>query len=244
MGKVLMSEIRKNKRSKALAISAALIVGYEAVIVFYTVSAVGLFDNFMYLYKFSLSYMNFLILPMILLSFITAVFSNDYKSDTIKYLWMIPVSKKRFFFSKALYVLLLACLFMGTVFVITCAAGYFSRFRSGMTAALIVRFLLLCALSALLVTLAMLPVSLITIFTKGNALITNLAGSIYVIASFLSMKYLQGISPLSSVPHIIWYKNFEGVQNNPRIGLLLINVIAVFILSVIASLIVLEKQEL
>ena len=105
MGKVLMSEIRKNKRSKALAISAALIVGYEAVIVFYTVSAVGLFDNFMYLYKFSLSYMDFLILPMILLSFITAVFSNDYKSDTIKYLWTIPVSKKRFFFSKALYVL-------------------------------------------------------------------------------------------------------------------------------------------
>ena len=90
----------------------------------------------------------------------------------------------------------------------------------------------------------MLSVSLITIFTKGNAVITNLAGSIYVIASFLSMKYLHGISPLSSVPHIIWYKNFEGVQNNPRIGLLLINVIAVFILSVIASLIVLEKQEL
>ena len=57
------------------------------------------------------------------------------------------------------------------------------------------------------------------------------------------MRYLQGISPLASVPHIIWYKNFEGVQNNPHIGLLLINVIAVFILYLIASLIILEKQE-
>jgi|GEM_PF-3130269 hypothetical protein len=37
--------------------------------------------------------------------------------------------------------------------------------------------------------------------------------------------------------------NFEGVQNNPHIGLLLINVIAVFILYLIASLIILEKQE-
>ena len=56
---VLVSEIRKNKRSKALAISALLIVIYEAITVFYTVRAVGLFDNFMYLYKFALSYMDF-----------------------------------------------------------------------------------------------------------------------------------------------------------------------------------------
>ena len=187
--------------------------------------------------------MDFLILPMILLSFITAIFSTDYKSDTIKYLWTIPVSKKRFFFAKAVYVLLLACMFMIAVFVITCVAGYCSRFRSGMTAALVLRFFLLCVLSSVFVTLAMLPVSLITVFTKGNTVITNLAGSIYVIASFLSMRYLQGISPLASVPHIIWYKNFEGVQNNPHIGLLLINVIAVFILYLIASLIILEKQE-
>ncbi|MGP1491697.1 MAG: ABC transporter permease, partial [Treponema sp.] len=109
---MLVSEIRKNKRSKALAISALLIVVYEAITVFYTVRAVGLFDDFMYLYKFALSYMDFLILPMILLSFITAIFSTDYKSDTIKYLWTIPVSKKRFFFAKAVYVLLLACMFM------------------------------------------------------------------------------------------------------------------------------------
>ena len=97
MVNVLVSEIRKNKRSKALAISALLIVVYEAITVFYTVRAVGLFDNFMYLYKFALSYMDFLILPMILLSFITAIFSTDYKSDTIKYLWTIPVSKKTVF---------------------------------------------------------------------------------------------------------------------------------------------------
>ena len=107
----------------------------------------------------------------------------------------------------------------------------------------VLRFFLLCVLSSVFVTLAMLPVSLITVFTKGNTVITNLAGSIYVIASFLSMRCLQGISPLASVPHIIWYKNFEGVQNNPHIGLLLINVIAVFILYLIASLIILEKQE-
>ena len=100
MVNVLVSEIRKNKRSKALAISALLIVVYEVITVFYTVRAVGLFDNFMYLYKFALSYMDFLILPMILLSFITAIFSTDYKSDTIKYLWTIPVSKKRFFFAQ------------------------------------------------------------------------------------------------------------------------------------------------
>ena len=108
LARLLLSEFKKNKRSKAIYLSGALVVVYLALTIFYTVSAVGLFDNFMYLYKFSLSYMNYLILPMILLSFATTAFSNEYKSDTIKYLWTVPISRIKLFFAKALYVLCIA----------------------------------------------------------------------------------------------------------------------------------------
>ena len=74
---LLLSEFKKNKRSKAVYLSGLLVILYLALTVYYTVNTVGLFDNFTYLYKFSLSYMNYLILPMILLSFTTTAFSNQ-----------------------------------------------------------------------------------------------------------------------------------------------------------------------
>ncbi|MEL3907783.1 MAG: ABC transporter permease [Treponemataceae bacterium] len=242
--KLLLSEFKKNKRSKAIYLSGALVTVYLALTIFYTVSAVGLFDNFIYLYKFSLSYMNYLILPMILLSFATTAFSNEYKSDTIKYLWTVPISRAKLFLVKSLYVLCIAFIFMGIVFVVITSAGYVSRFQSSMNLHLIARFFVLCVISSLLVTLAVLPISVITILTKGNSVITNLLGSIYIIVSFFLMKVLQGISPLSSAPHIIWYKNFEGVQNNENIAFMLTNVVLVFGLYLIWSLRILKRQDL
>lgn len=242
--RLLLSEFKKNKRSKAIYLSGALVIVYLALTIFYTVNAVGLFDNFIYLYKFSLSYMNYLILPMILLVFATTTFSNEYKSDTIKYLWTVPISRARLFLAKLLYVLCIAFIFMGIVFVVITLAGHASRFQSSMNLHLVMRFFILCTISSLLVSLAVLPISVITISTKGNSVTTNLIGSIYVIASFFLMKFLQGISPLSSVPHIIWYKNFEGVQNNENIGFMLVNVVLVFGLYLIGSLKILKRQDL
>ena len=80
MVNLLLSEFKKNKRSKAVYLSGLLVILYLALTVYYTVNTVGLFDNFTYLYKFSLSYMNYLILPIILLSFTTTAFSNEYRS--------------------------------------------------------------------------------------------------------------------------------------------------------------------
>ena len=83
MVSLLLSEFKKNKRSKAVYLSGLLVILYLALTVYYTVNTVGLFDNFTYLYKFSLSYMNYLILPMILLSFTTTAFSNEYRYNKI-----------------------------------------------------------------------------------------------------------------------------------------------------------------
>lgn len=244
LARLLLSEFKKNKRSKAIYLSGALVVVYLALTIFYTVSAVGLFDNFMYLYKFSLSYMNYLILPMILLSFATTAFSNEYKNDTIKYLWTVPISRIKLFFAKALYVLCIAFIFMGIVFAVIVSAGYVSRFQSSMNLHLVFRFFVLCAISSFLVTLAVLPVSIVTILTKGNSVTTNLIGSIYIISSFFLMKILQGISPLASVPHIMWYKNFEGVQNNDNVYFMIANVGLVFALYLVGTLNILKRQDL
>ncbi|CYU92240.1 ABC transporter permease [Streptococcus suis] len=243
LGKLLISEFQKRKRSKAIYVSMIVVMTYLVLTIFYTTGAVGLFDNFMYLYKFSLSYMNYLILPMITLSFLTTSFSSEYKNDTVKYIWTVPITRVEYFLSKVIYVFLMSVMFMLIVFFTVSIAGYFTRFKDSMTLELILRFLYLCLCSPLFVSLSVLPISIITIITKGNGAITNLVGSIYIVVSFFLMKYLQGISPLSSVPHIVWYKNFEGVQNNPNIVYMLANVLIIFIVYVILSLNILKNQD-
>ncbi|WP_155732646.1 ABC transporter permease [Streptobacillus moniliformis] len=244
MVRLLLSEFKKNKRIKSIYIAVILVILYLSFTIFYTVNAVGLFDNFIYLYKFSLSYMNFLILPIILLSFTTTTFSNEYKSDTIKYLLTIPISRTKLFIAKLLYVLCNAFIFMCIVFLFTTLSGYFSRFQSSMNFYLVIRFFILCLISSFLVTVAITPISVITILTKGNSVTTNIIGSIYIITSFFLMKILQGFSTLSSITHIIWYKNFEGVHNNENILLMLLNVFIVFGFYLIASLKILKRQDL
>lgn len=244
MVNLLLSEFKKNKRSKAVYLSGLLVILYLALTVYYTVNTVGLFDNFTYLYKFSLSYMNYLILPIILLSFTTTAFSNEYRSDTIKYLWTIPVSRRKLFFTKCLYILCISFIYMLTVFIVITLAGHFSRFQSSISPGLVFRFFELCLLSSLLIALAILPISIITIFTKGSSVATNLIGSIYIISSFFLMKILQGVSPLASAPHIIWYRNFEGVQNNENVYFMIANVVLVFVLYLMITLNMLKRQDL
>lgn len=177
--RLLSSEFKKNKRSKTAFLSCILVVLYLSFTIFYTIEAVGMFDNFIYLYKFALGYMNYLILPMILLSFITTTFSNEYRNGTLKNLWTIPVSRKKLFWAKSTYILCIAFAFMGLVFIIITVAGYLGRFQTGMSLYLVLRFFVLCMVSSILVTLAVLPVSIISILTRGNSVATNLTGTIY-----------------------------------------------------------------
>ena len=112
---------------------------------------------------------------------------------------------------------------MLTVFIVITLAGHFSRFQSSISPGL---------------------VSIITIFTKGSSVATNLIGSIYIISSFFLMKILQGVSPLASAPHIIWYRNFEGVQNNENVYFMIANVVLVFVLYLMITLNILKRQDL
>ena len=81
MGNLIFSEFKKQKRSKVVYISLVLVIAYLTMILIYTNEATGLFDSFVYLYKFSLSYMNYLILPMILLSFLTCLLYTSDAAD-------------------------------------------------------------------------------------------------------------------------------------------------------------------
>ena len=97
---------------------------------------------------------------------------------------------------------------------------------------------------SILIALAILPISINTIITNGSSVATNLIGSIYIISSFFLMKILQGVSPLASAPHIIWYRNFEGVQNNENIYFMIANVVLVFVLYLMITLNILKRQDL
>ncbi|MDU1829061.1 MAG: ABC transporter permease [Anaerococcus sp.] len=243
MSKLVLSEFQKQKRSKVVYISLVLVIAYLTMILIYTNEATGLFDSFVYLYKFSLSYMNYLILPMILLSFLTTSFSNDYNNDTIKYIWTIPISRTKYFISKLVYLFMISLAIMIFVFLTVCITGFLTRFHDSMTSELVSRFFLLCIRSSIFIFLSVIPVSIITIVTKGNAATTNLIGSLYIVVTFFLMKKLQGISPLASSHNVIWYNTFEGVESSPHIGYFIANIVIVFAIYVYISIKILKKQD-
>mgnify|MGYP006916763942 FL=1 len=133
---------------------------------------------------------------------------------------------------------------MVMIWISVCVIGYVTRFRFSMTWLLIFRYLWLCILTSLVIFLSMLPVTLISVATKGNVVITNLIGSMYIIASFFLTNFMNGIIPLATAPHIIWYGSMEGVEVNSNIALMVISIIFYTIIVLFAMNKILKKQEL
>ncbi|QTJ47373.1 ABC transporter permease [Dolosigranulum pigrum] len=241
---LVSTEITKITRMKQMWVYASVLGIYITMMSVYTAQAVGLFDQFIHLYKFSLSYTGFLLLPFILLSLSSSTISDDYRNEVMKNLTVIPISKQKIIAAKLIAIYIVLSVAMVMIWISVCVIGYVTRFQFSMTWLLIFRYLWLCILTSLVIFLSMLPVTLISVATKGNVVITNLIGSMYIIASFFLTNFMNGIIPLATAPHIIWYGSMEGVEVNSNIALMVISIIFYTIIVLFAMNKILKKQEL
>ena len=72
-------EFLKQRHQKLNLVVYAVVSLYLALICYYVDDARGLFDSFPFVYKFSLSYLNFLILPLYCVSYTIQVFGVEYR---------------------------------------------------------------------------------------------------------------------------------------------------------------------
>ena len=142
----------------------------------------------------------FILLPFVLGTLCITLIHDENQYDMLKQLWIIPVSKMGYFFSKFVVVLLYSIVFM----LITAVASVLSGTLSGIVALDLQSILFLfqmCLVIAVLSELAILPIMAIAVTQKGYDLPVCLTRVDIFLGFFITTinMYMHPISSISAV---------------------------------------------
>ena len=128
MLKLIQVEFLKLRRRKFiwLMLLAALFMPLAAVFYFSSVKGTGV-DPIMFYKWTAFSYTPWIILPVVLGMLCTMLMYNENQYDMLKQLWIVPVNKMAYFFSKFAVVLVYSICFM----LVTATASILTGILSG-----------------------------------------------------------------------------------------------------------------
>lgn len=143
----------------------------------------------------------FILLPFVLGTLCTTLIHDENQYDMLKQLWIIPVSKMGYFFSKFVVVLLYSIVFM----LITATASVLSSSLLG-TVALdwqsILFLFQMCLVIAVLSALAILPIMAIAVSQKGYILPICMT-LVYIFLGFFITPMNMYLHPISSISAVL-----------------------------------------
>lgn len=202
MLKLIQTEFLKLRRRKLIWIMmlAAFIMPFFALLYFHYFGKIG--AEPIQFYKMSAFGFTFLIiLPFILGMLCTILMHDENQNDMLKQLWIVPISKMGYFFSKFFIVLLYSISFM----LITAVASVLFSVLSGYVAfewESVIFLLKKCLEIGFITAFAMLPILTIAASQKGYILPVCIT-LIYSFLGFFIMSVNMYLHPLSSLSVII-----------------------------------------
>ena len=202
MLKLIQTEFLKLRRRKLvwLMLLTALIMPFLAFLLFKYTKQAG--ADPVQFYKWSaFGYTFLIILPFVLGVLCTILMHDENRYDMLKQLWIVPVSKMGYFFSKFFIVLAYSICFM----LITTVASVIFSILSGCVAfewGSVIFLLKKCLEIGFIAAFAMLPILAIAASQKGYILPVCIT-LIYSFLGFFIMTINMYIHPLSSMAVII-----------------------------------------
>ena len=222
MLKLIQVEFLKLRRRKFiwLMLLAALFMPLAAVFYFSSVKGTGV-DPIMFYKWTAFSYTPWIILPVVLGMLCTMLMYNENQYDMLKQLWIVPVNKMAYFFSKFAVVLVYSICFM----LVTATASILTGILSGyipFDSESVLYLLRKCMEISLLTAFAVLPVLAVAAAQKGYILPVCLT-LIYTFLGFILLMVNMYLHPLSSMTAIVMYDIPGVVFDQPLLvyGLLL-----------------------
>ncbi|MBZ4665681.1 ABC transporter permease [Mahella sp.] len=206
---LVQTEFLKLRRRKFvwLMLLAALLMPLVAIFYFGALSTIEIMP--MQFYKWTaLSYTPWIILPFVLGMLCTMLMYDENQNDMLKELWIIPVSKMGYFFSKFMIVLVYSLCFMLLTAVSSILAGVLPGmivFTNDSVSFLLIK----CLEVGVLTPFAMLPVLAVAASQKGYILPVCVT-IVYTFLGFILLMVNMYIHPLSSTTAIIM-RNIPGV---------------------------------
>lgn len=202
MLKLIKTEFMKLRRRKFvwLMMLAALFMPFFAFVYFNYFGEKGI-DPVQFYKLSAFGYTLLIVLPFILGILCTMLMHDENRNDMLKQLWIVPVSKMGYFFSKFFVVLIYSICFM----LLTAVASVMFSVFPGYVAfewGSILFLLKKCLEIGFLTAFAMLPILAIAASQKGYILPACIT-LVYTFLGFMIMTVNMYIHPLSSMAVII-----------------------------------------
>lgn len=202
MLKLIQTEFLKLRRRKIvwLMLMAALVMPFFALLYYNYFGETGV-DPIKF-YKWSaFSFTLFIILPVVLGILCTMLMYEENQYDMLKQLWIVPISKMGYLFSKFFVVLIYSICFM----LITAVASVMFSVLSGYVVfdwGSVFYLLKKCLEIGVIAAFAMLPILAIAASQKGYILPVCIT-LVYTLFSFILMTVNMYLHPISSMAVII-----------------------------------------
>lgn len=202
MLRLVQIEFLKLRRRKFvwLMLLAALLMPFFAYLYFKYVKETG--GDPLQFYRWSaFGYTLWFILPVVLGTLCTMLMYEENQHDMLKQLWIVPVSKLGYFFSKFFVVLIYSICFM----LVTAVASVMFSVLPGYVAfdwGSFLNLLKKCLEIGIITPFAMLPILAIAASQKGYILPVSIT-LIYVFLGFIVMTVNMYLHPLSSMAVVV-----------------------------------------
>lgn len=202
MLKLIWTEFLKLRRRKLvwLVLSASLFMPFFALFYFRRMRETGI-DPVQFYKWTAFSYTPWIILPVVLGILCTMLTYDENQNDTLKQIWIVPVSKMGYFFSKFTVVFVYSILFMLITALASVAAGVlpgYIRFEWNS----VLYMLKKCMEISVLTAFAVLPILTVAASQKGYILPVCFT-LVYTFLGFILLMVNMYLHPLSSMTAII-----------------------------------------
>lgn len=217
MLKLIQVEFLKLHRRKLIWLMLLAAIFMPLIAVFYFADFRGTEIEPVEFYKWTaLSYTPWIILPVALGILCTMLMYNENQYDMLKNLWIVPISKMGYFFSKVFVMLVYSVCFMLITAIASVVAGIlpgYTTFDSGSIIFLIRK----CMEIAILTAFAVLPILAVAAIQIGYILPICLT-LVYTFLGFILLMVNMYLHPLSSMTAIVM-RDIPGVVINQPLNI-------------------------
>lgn len=215
--KLIQVEFLKLHRRKLIWLMLLAAIFMPLIAVFYFADFRGTEIEPVEFYKWTaLSYTPWIILPVALGILCTMLMFNENQYDMLKNLWIVPISKMGYFFSKVFVMLVYSVCFMLITAIASVVAGIlpgYTTFDSGSIIFLIRK----CMEIAILTAFAVLPILAVAAIQIGYILPICLT-LVYTFLGFILLMVNMYLHPLSSMTAIVM-RDIPGVVINQPLNI-------------------------
>jgi bacitracin transport system permease protein len=214
---LIQTEFLKLRRRKfiGLMLFASLLMPLIAIFYFSTSNRSEISPIQFYKWT-AFSYTPWIILPLVLGMLCIMLMYDEHQNDMLKQLWIVPVSRMGYFFSKFTVVMLYSICFMMITAISSVAAGVVPGIIV-LTSQNISFLFIKCFEIGFLIPFAMLPVLAAAASQKGYILPVCVT-IVYTFLGFILLMVKMYIHPLSSTTAILM-RNIEGVVLNEPVSI-------------------------